>query len=311
MGYFRSNFRILGNCRSLVLGRSYVRIHFNRILIAVAVALSSASTLYAQEFFKPRQASLLWENDVASPISTDQWLTNNFRLQYQHNNAWGFALGNEMYTPKNIRSSEIPEGDRPWDGYTYAETSYRRGNAEKAQDFIARLGALGEASKTGRLQKFVHNDLNLGTRPSGWHTQNPSEVALELEYRKSFLSFHESLVGGVSLNPTYALRVGNVIDSASLGLDVRRGFFLPDWELTLRAGIRGSAVLWNTFLDGRVFHDEVYSVDSKWFVATGLAGISARYKKTKISYVYKYVTEEFEEQEGRHTYGSLEVTQEF
>jgi lipid A 3-O-deacylase len=262
-------------------------------LLVVISFCSLATPLYAQ--------SITFTNDVFAPDGRDRWLSNDVRLSY---GKW--TLGQEIYTPTNKRSAEIPVGDRPWDGYLYAEYSHRFG-IDKSRTLKARAGALGDASRAKRTQKFIHNDLGFGSDPQGWNTQNPSEAALDLIYEHGFYDVVDSMVGLTEVDGSYGVRAGNVRISGWIDQEIKKGFNLGAVYLRLVGGIRGELVAYNTFLDGRVFHDDVYTVERQPFVATAKAGFEIRRRNWFLRYVYSYMTEEFEGQEGRHLFGSVEI----
>ena len=129
------------------------------------------------------------ENDVVAPGGKDRWLTNKMELAIQD-----WKLGQEMYTPTDKRSEEIPVGDRPWDGYSYLgyEFDWVLGNHE-VFTVEPRLGALGKASGTEWLQQWIHDDLGFGSHPS-WAHVNESEPSLDVLITHKKVSYFESNV---------------------------------------------------------------------------------------------------------------------
>lgn len=252
--------------------------------------------------------ALTFKNDFFAPGGSDRWLTNDVRISYHD-----WAIGSEMYTPTDKRSAAIPEGDRPWDGYTYAERRFDISHwdtkplALERRFLTLRVGAIGEASKAKRLQKWMHNDLGFGSDPQGWDTANPSELAVDGEYEHEIRGRLTSWVGIIDSVQSYGVRAGNVRVSTWLDQEIQRGFDYDDWTFRTIAGIRGEGVAYNTFLDGRMFHDDVYTVERQPFVATARAGIEVHRKSWFLRYIYSYMTEEFEGQDGRHLFGTIEV----
>lgn len=239
-------------------------------------------------------------NDFFVPGQFDRWLSNEFRI-YQGD----FAIGGEMYTPRNKRNPGIPVNDRPWDGYTYGEYTT---HFSEDRTLAFRIGALGAASQQDELQKFVHNNLGRGIDPKGWPTQNPSELALEGIYTHHLYNVFDSYLGTVRSDTSYGLRAGNVQDLAFVDVDLRRGWLQPGYSVFGIAGLRGEARAFNTHLQGRMFHDDTYTVDMIPFVASTWLGFGATYGKWDLEFVYTYVTDETKLQDyERHLYGTVTI----
>lgn len=244
-----------------------------------------------------------WANDFVVPHGLDRWLSNGVEFSYENSDG-GWSFGNEMYTPDDLRNMGIPTGDRNWDGYTYLEKSLWWPSAQSDKRRIAiRLGAVGNASGSRWLQQFVHRDIGLGTFPT-WATTNPSEPAAEIIYSHHNYNTLDTFIGISQLETAYGVRVGNVITQAFLSQSLRRGFD----AFYAVAELEGRAVLYNTFLDGRLFQDNVYTVDRVPFVAEFSAGLGTNISCYTIELVYRYLTEEFENQDGRHVFGDLRVS---
>jgi len=261
--------------------------------------------LHADEF------NFVFANDFFAPDGKDRWLTNDIRLEYKTDYA-EFALGSEMYTPTDKQTIGAPVGDRPWDGYTYLEiggampTAFlfdriHLGDGEK-RNIKFRLGALGLASGSEVLQDFIHNELGFGSDPS-WDTINDSTPALEVIYSHDSERPIHSYIGDGLLKSSYGIRAGNVIDEIFLNQEIHRILFD---SIDGFIGMEGKGVLFNTFLDGRMFANDVYTVDTRHFVASAKFGfIFTIMKHYILTYEYKYITEEFKNQPSRHLYGTI------
>lgn len=260
------------------------------LLIMLSV-LAFITTVRAEPF------RLNFENDWFSPGGQDRWLTNAFDIHYGE---WG--IGNEMYTPLDKKSPEIPYGDRPWDGYSYLEhESIEKVAFGEENVFIKRIGALGHASGTDRLQQWVHDDLGLGAHPT-WAGQNPSQVAVDMIYFRRNREYLQSVIGDSRMTTLYGARVGNVVDEVFLDQELTKHFFK---HMYVFGGVRASTVAFNTHLDGRLFDDNTYTIDKNWFVAEGRLGLDFRYDNWFVGYTWTYLTEEFKGQDGRHLMGNV------
>jgi hypothetical protein len=65
------------------------------------------------------------------------------------------------------------------------------------------------------------------------------------------------------------------------------------------------AVAHDITMDGPVFRDYAYTVESKPFVAEGILGIGIRYSRWQLAVARTLRTEEFEGQGRDHEYGSV------
>lgn len=267
-------------------------------IIFVLCLMSCGQHTLAEKFQPEDLVSLEFSNDVFVPDGKDRFLTNQVRLS-----AGAFSIGNDMYTPTD-KTVDLPDGDRPWDGYTYLEYQTKEELAEDEYRKISyRIGAVGDWSGTDKLQKWIHNDLGLGTDPS-WDSMNEGEPTVDLIYEHKLQSPVHPLFGEGWVTDTYGARVGTVIDEIFLKTQVTKGL----WKtLFMYVGMSGRAVLYNTHLDGRLFQDDVYTVDKEWFVASGWSGIAVKFGDIYLGYKYLYQTREFETQSGRHSYGSLTI----
>jgi lipid A 3-O-deacylase len=262
-------------------------------LLLLATTLSSAHA----------DSSLSFGNDFFVPGHLDRWATSSLSAVIKADDNLWLTLGQEMYTPTDKRSPEVPDGDRPWDGYSYIGAR-KRHLGETGSYYLAevRLGAVGSASRADRLQKFVHNDLDMGTNPKGWGTQNPSEIAIDASLAHHFPNTTNTLIGETRTQLGYKVRLGNVITRASFLSEIEKGWR----DFYFIAGTAAHAVLYNTHLDGRLLQNNTYTVDKKWFVAEASLGIGVRiFRRFSLEYKYKYTTEEFKGQTGRHSVGEV------
>jgi len=259
------------------------------IIWLLAILLSS--TVQAEPF------KLNFGNDWFAPGGLDRNLTNQFDIHYGN---WG--IGNEMYTPTHKRNPLPPYGDRPWDGYSYLEHVDTTKVAFGEENvLVKRIGALGHASHTDDLQRYVHDNLGLGAHPT-WAGQNPSEVAVDMIYFRRNREYLQSVVGDSRMTTEYGARFGNVVDEVFLDQELTKHFFK---HLYVFGGVRAAAVAFNTHLDGRLFQDNIYTIDKNWFVAEGRLGADMRYDGWFVGYTWTYLTEEFKGQDGRHLYGQI------
>lgn len=266
----------------------------------IKIILTSIICLFAVGTVRADSQPFRFEfaNDYFAPGGRDRWLTNQMSLHYGE---WG--IGNEMYTPTVKTSEEIPYGDRNWDGYSYLErVSHNQIRRGQFWDLTTRVGILGNASGAPELQQWMHDDLGFGTHPT-WATTNPDEPAIDVIAQRFNRTYPQSLFGDSKLEESYGIRLGNVKDLIFLDQQLTKHFGKYTYVF---AGLRGEAIAYNTFLDGRLFQDNVHTIDKNWFLASGRLGVKFSYGTKFIQYAYKYLTEEFKGQTGRHLYGTIE-----
>lgn len=242
-----------------------------------------------------------WGNDFLVPEGLDRFLSNYNSLSHAScEEIWTFR--NEMHTPDDLRGSPVQSMDHPWDGITLLDYTRRHhiGVHEERRLGIG-LGVAGRGSGSAELQRFVHG-LGFGARPT-YQPTNPSEPLLNLSYRHIDRSTIDALWGISKLTTTYGADVGNYKTQAILSQDLRRGFK----HFYGVAGIEGRALLYSTVLDGRLFHKNEYTVSRIPFVAVGSLGIGTDLSPFVLELKYRFFTEQFESQVGRHTVAELTI----
>lgn len=271
-------------------------------LAAIILSLCAAITLKAEPL------KIDWANDVGIPGGRDRWLTNAFEIGYGD-----FTLGQEIYTPTDKRSKDLPEGDRPWDSYLYLQHTEILPVAFGEETVIkSRVGGIGDYGYGKEVQTFVHDTLTDWGRPQvhpEWVGVNPAQIAGEVIISRRSREYLQSVVGDSRLTQEYGARIGNVNDSLFLDQELRKHFFK---HLDIYAGAKVEAVAFNTHLDGRMFVGDVYTVDdTNWFIASGRLGIEWKTESWGIGYEYTYKTEEFDNQDDRHIFGTIKLSYEF
>lgn len=271
------------------------------ILLALVIQLLLLTRILLAE---PEPFRFQIANDLF--LHTDHFLTNQVDLKVGK-----FSLHNDMYSPDDKANPEIPYGDMPWDGYSYFEIE-EVSKIEFGQEQVIkyRFGAVGEASGSETLQKFIHNDLSMGIPPT-WAGQNPSEPTVDIVYSKRTREYVKSLIGDSMLESEYGVRAGNVKVSGFLRQKLQKHFYK---YFNFHAGLQGEAIAYDTHLDGRLFQHDHYTVDKQPFVAevrVGLEIYAPRLDDWSIDWSWIYQTERFEGQDGRHLWNMLTFERKF
>ncbi len=246
---------------------------------------------------------------------------------------YGFALGQNIFTPNDILRKNPDPNDRPYAGWTYgsvgivSDTGYRMDNLQLT------LGIVGPSAQGEASQDFVHHIID-DRDPQGWDRQLKDEPGFILTYERTWRGLYEfSPFGyGMDITPHLGGSVGNVHTYASAGTTVRIGkdlpsdygpprvrpslpgsdFFTPTQELGwyLFAGAEGRAVARNIFLDGNTFRDSA-SVDKKNFVGDLQAGAAITWRQTRLAYTHVFRTPEFRERNDTESFGAITLSTRF
>jgi Uncharacterized protein conserved in bacteria len=254
---------------------------------------------------------------------------------------FGFALGQNIYTPQDTDAFVPDPNDRPYAGWTYAELNFVSKTATIMDTLSIQVGMIGPHSYADTTQRHVHEWIN-DSRPNGWEYQLEDEVGVNVIYERNWRlyarAFSNSL--GVDLIPHLGASLGNVQTHANAGASVRLGINLPSdfgvklirpggtvnaplddydprvsprrsWSFYLFAIADGRAVARDIFLDGNTWEDSP-SVDKKPLVADLSYGFGLIAGKWQLTFAQTYRTREFDGQpEEFNEFGSVSLSRAF
>ena len=250
---------------------------------------------------------------------------------------WTVGIGQNMYTPSDIRIKDPDPDDQPYAGWLYGTVGVLNdlatGEGRRTQTSVQlSLGVVGPSALGEQAQKFVHSIIN-SPEPQGWDHQLHDEPAVLLNLERRWVVPSEPLIGDilVDASPHVGLALGNVYTHAAAGLTLRFGepplydygpprlqphtpgseYFAPseagdEFGWYLFVGAEGRAVARNIFLDGNTFRDSP-SVDKEPLVADLSAGVVVTFGDVRVSYVQVLRTKEFDGQEGPSLFGAFSV----
>jgi hypothetical protein len=209
------------------------------------------------------------------------------------------------------------------------------------------LGVIGPWSLAEPAQNLVHDAIG-SNRFLGWEHQLENEPAFQMALDRKYKVYR----GGDVILPGFSndiirsigLRVGNIETSATLGIEGRFGWNLPNdfGSYPIRPGaenrppsaasfhgrandaipsgvhffgiLEAKAVAWDFSLDGNLFSSS-HSVTRKPWVAQAAVGLSMQGvvagRGYKLAIMRVYRTKEFEEQSADQKYGSIALSVEF
>jgi lipid A 3-O-deacylase len=254
---------------------------------------------------------------------------------------FGFAFGQNIYTPQDQDAFVPDPADRPYAGWGYFELTFMS-KTERVSDTVSfQLGMVGRHSYAQDMQRVFHEWLN-DSRPNGWEHQLHDEVGLNMIYERRWRLYaraHDDFLG-IDLVPHAGLSLGNVQTHANAGGTLRLGFNLPSdfgvqlirpggtgnspiddrdprvapdrhWSFYLFAAVDGRAVARDIFLDGNTFRDSP-SVEKEPFVADLSYGAGFIAGRWQLTFTQVVRTREFKDQPFNHNdFGSLTLSYAF
>ncbi|MBM3555745.1 MAG: lipid A deacylase LpxR family protein, partial [Alphaproteobacteria bacterium] len=150
---------------------------------------------------------------------------------------FSYGLGQNMYTPTEIRTTTPDPKDRPYAGWLYLSTGFVTYPADLSRTegwkimnaAELEIGVVGPAAKADITQKEWHELVN-APEPKGWSHQLKNEPGLAIYYEAQARSPKKTLVGDFSADiaPSAGVALGNVYDYVGAGATLRFGYSLPD-----------------------------------------------------------------------------------
>ena len=229
-------------------------------------------------------------------------------------NHLGFAIGQNIYTPRDISVAENQPFDRPWAAWLYVGSIVQRVRGNRLDTAELDIGVVGPAALGRQVQSGWHALIG-ADQPKGWANQIPNELAFMAAYLQKRRYGSDSF----QIVPHAGVTLGTVLTLARAGGIVRYGNrmsgFGPD---TIDPGgallqptrdqdspVTGGCCEWyvfaggdyrwvarNIFLDGPTFRDGP-NVNRRNTVYDLSAGFVVRYQKLNFSLTRILRSEEF------------------
>lgn len=245
-----------------------------------------------------------------------------------------FSIGQDIYTPNDIKLYALLENNRPYAGWLYGGLALHRKTLTHLDTFELSLGIVGPSALGEESQNTIHRYRDID-EANGWDHQLNDEPGFLLTWQR-----HDRMVTLEKTNgfcadfiPHYGITLGNVLTTVNSGAEARIGYRIPkDFGTSLIRpgsilsapysgaedantrffgfhffiGVDGRAVARNIFLDGNTWKDS-HSVDKKPFVIDAYGGFAFHYQCIKLTYTHVWRSKEFTGQDKAQLFGSLSL----
>lgn len=225
------------------------------------------------------------------------------------------TLGQHIYTPQDLKTSELIEDDNPYAGWLFGEVKRERLTKDIRNATGITVGIIGPWSGAEAVQKFVHKDLGLGTPPKGWNNQLDNEPGLVLEYDRDEITFRKEFLGQrLDSVSSFMVRAGNIYTDLNYNKIIRFGYNPPEldgyqgkFSLFGYSGLGASLVARNIFYDGNTWEDS-HSVGSEPAVGRVIWGAGLQVYGFEIVLDGTLSTPEHKQQDNVHTIWMLRIS---
>lgn len=254
----------------------------------------------------------------------------------QYNLSIGF--GQQIYTPRDTDAYSLQRKDRPYAGYLYGSLALHAKRDDRLDTLELAAGIVGPSALGEQAQNEVHRFRGFDTA-KGWDNQLKDEPVAMLTWSRIW-RLNAGNIGrqwGWDALPRISVSAGTPFTQASLGGEVRFGWNLPPdfgsatiqpgsgimapagkeeesvpetfWNrlgVYVFAGVEGTGVLHNLFLDGNTWKSS-HDVDKYPCVGKFVWGVSCSYGDFTVTYAHVLRTREFYGQDKEQNFGSITV----
>jgi len=241
-----------------------------------------------------------------------------------------YAIGQDIFTPRNLALVSPPLTDRPYAGFLYGSIGVVADSGVHLDQLQLTLGVIGPDSLAENSQNFVH-DIIKDREAKGWGTQLHNEPGVIINYERAYKLFApQSVLGGTfDLEPHYGAAVGNVYDYVNAGAMARFGINLPKDYGPMRiqpslpgsdyfeptagfgayvfAGVDGRAIARNLFLDGNTFEDS-RKVSKMNLVGDVTFGAAMTFDAFRLAFTRVIRSREYKTQSAQSQFGAVDLT---
>lgn len=297
------------------------------------VRLAWGGPLFEDQDYDPIRAQL---NKLADGSDSLLEKFADTRQDSQQVDAWGLSIAQLMFTPEDYFPRVPPPGERPYAAWLGTDYSVHMRTNNSLTSVGLNVGVTGEWALGEALQDIIHHDLTHSPYFNGWDSEMPEEVTvnLSLDHKRRFRFFDSWTAGPFGVDGYHELggTAGTFRTSGYGGALVRTGINLrndysvprlqlgsysnqyfsdtktPHWfSAYLLGGVRGNLILHDFTLDGSLFQDHRYTVDSKPFVGEIVLGAGVCICSFELLYSRILRSDEFDGQNANQEYGSIQL----
>ena len=253
----------------------------------------------------------------------------------------GFALGQKIFTPRDIERTDLIRNDRPYAAWLYLSAAFYNKTPKSMDTYELQLGVVGPAALGEEAQNSVHR-LRGFSEAKGWANQLQNEPGILLLAERKWRVFQYSDPEthlGMDIISHLGGSVGNILTYVNTGAEFRFGWNVPTdfgtslirpggdagspsnnrdtrfsksdhFALYFFVAYSGRLVLRDIFLDGNTFASS-HRVDKKYLVGDLIMGASTLLGDFKLSYAQVFRSKEFKGQGGGSSFGSISISYTF
>lgn len=257
-------------------------------------------------------------------------LANFLPIESKGNKRISVAVGQSIFTPKDITKRTPSPNDHPYVGWLYGSVGIVSDTGKTLDNVMLTLGVVGPLALAEPTQIAMHNVID-SPHPEGWDHQLKNEPGVILTYERKWRGMYELSPFGVAMDvtPHVGVNLGNINTDVAAGATFRVGYDLPadygpprvrpslpgsDFFIPTKAlggylftTISERAVARNIFLDGNTFASSP-SVNKEVLVASLQVGAALTYGNTRISYTQVYMEKEYQTQQKESQFGVFTVS---
>ena len=245
----------------------------------------------------------------------------------------GLSVGQNMYTPENIKTNTPDKHDRPYAGLSYIAGFLQSKSRHQLDIVELDIAVVGPSSLAGDVQKLIHR-ITWSQKPRGWHSQLKNEIgfAFSWQHRWRVLSLTTPSGLGMDLLPHIGFTAGTLTVMGNVGSSLRFGYQLPldfgpslilpgnavspptgqvgsleknnNFSFSVFATADALAVAWSMLLEGNTYSRNT-NIKKEPLVGNLGLGASIGYRSFILTYTLVLRTKEFKEQKKGQDYGSI------
>ncbi|GGI56843.1 hypothetical protein GCM10011444_11520 [Winogradskyella haliclonae] len=230
------------------------------------------------------------------------------------------TLGNETYTPTNLRSTDSRDFDRPYAGWFFIKTEIGKIKTNSAFFIAVETGITGEEALSGKIQTWAHEFFNIDVPTWTEEIESKFLVNLKAKYiwnaffnkNQAFKYVIEPSLGTkdiyISNSIEYAFGKLNTFNTSSRNNFIDR---TNTNELFGLISIGHKYVLHNTLIQGSLdYNDETFTTNNVPHIFEFKIGGSLKFKRNTLKLIYNFNTKETP-LSSSHSFGTLSFSRNF